>query len=84
MYEYSKTLPVKLSGLKSSLLLEILENGLKQDLFEESYFMEYLQSPARDNYSIQRVAPENLLKKGYHFKYSNVNLALMDLLKKNK
>jgi uncharacterized protein (TIGR01777 family) len=32
----------------------------------------------------QRVAPENLLKKGYHFKYSNVNLALMDLLKKNK
>ena len=58
MYEYAKTLPYKLQGLKSSLLLEILENGLKINLFEESYFMEYIQLPARDNFVIKRVAPE--------------------------
>ena len=58
MYEYSKTLPHKLSGLKSSLLLEILENGMKLDLFEEKYFMEYIQLPARNNFVTKKVAPE--------------------------
>ena len=58
MYEYAKTLPYKLQGLKSSLLLEILENGLKLDLYEESYFMEYIQLPARENFVTKKVAPE--------------------------
>ncbi len=57
MYEYAKILPHKLSGLKSSLLLEILENGLKLDLYEESYFLEYLSVPARDNFVKRGVAP---------------------------
>jgi len=47
MYEFSSTMPKKASGLKSSLLLEILENGIQQDLYEEKYFNEYLKTPLR-------------------------------------
>eukprot|EP01022_Parablepharisma_sp_SALTPOND_P023502 TRINITY_DN4_c0_g1_i6.p1 TRINITY_DN4_c0_g1~~TRINITY_DN4_c0_g1_i6.p1 ORF type:complete len:2304 (-),score=338.43 TRINITY_DN4_c0_g1_i6:3914-10825(-) len=57
MYDYAKTLPYKLSGLKSSLLLEILENGLKIDVYDEGYFMEYLKLPARENFVKKIVAP---------------------------
>eukprot|EP00830_Metopus_es_P002375 TRINITY_DN1213_c0_g1_i6.p1 TRINITY_DN1213_c0_g1~~TRINITY_DN1213_c0_g1_i6.p1 ORF type:complete len:2229 (-),score=458.73 TRINITY_DN1213_c0_g1_i6:107-6793(-) len=58
MYEYAKTLPHKLSGLKSSLLLEILENGLKVNIYDEAFFGEYIKQPARDNFMKKPVAPD--------------------------
>eukprot|EP01022_Parablepharisma_sp_SALTPOND_P002672 TRINITY_DN1108_c0_g2_i3.p1 TRINITY_DN1108_c0_g2~~TRINITY_DN1108_c0_g2_i3.p1 ORF type:complete len:213 (+),score=15.70 TRINITY_DN1108_c0_g2_i3:354-992(+) len=53
MYEFACTLPRKASGLKSSLLLELLENGIQKDLYEEKYFNEYLKYPLRMNYCKQ-------------------------------
>ena len=45
MYEASKNRP---QSLKSALLLEILENGIKQDIFDKGYFIEYLENPLKN------------------------------------
>lgn len=45
IYEYVKTLPEKFSGLKGTILLEILHNGIKIDKYDENYFIEYLKAP---------------------------------------
>ena len=45
MYEASKDRP---QSLKSALLLEILENGIKQDIFDKGYFIEYLKNPLKN------------------------------------
>ena len=44
MYEYSKNRP---QSLQSSLLLEILENGMKLDIYDKKYFLEYLKNPLK-------------------------------------
>jgi hypothetical protein len=44
MYEASQN---RSQSLKSSLLLEILENGVKLDLYDKKYFIEYLKNPLR-------------------------------------
>ena len=36
-------------SFKSALLYELLENGLKLEIFDEKYFVEYLQNPLRLN-----------------------------------
>lgn len=56
MYEYAKPLPHNLSGLRSSLLLEILEYGLKLNIFDKNYFTEYLKLPARENFLKKKAA----------------------------
>jgi len=58
MYEYARQLPHKLIGLKSAVLLEILENGLKVDIYDEKYFLEYLQIPARQNFLKKAVSAD--------------------------
>jgi len=50
MYNYAKELPEKMLGLKSSLLLEILKNGLKIENYDEDYFIEYLKFPTKGTY----------------------------------
>lgn len=50
MYEFASSFPPTYSNIKSWLLLEILENGLQQDLIEEKYFNEYLKTPIRSCY----------------------------------
>ena len=44
MYEYSKNRP---QSLQTSLLLEILENGMKLDIYDKKYFLEYLKNPLK-------------------------------------
>jgi hypothetical protein len=44
MYEASSNRP---QSFKSALLLEILENGVKLDIFDKNYFIEYLQNPLK-------------------------------------
>ena len=44
MYEASKDRP---QSLQSSFLLEILENGMKLDIYDKKYFVEYLKNPLR-------------------------------------
>ena len=58
MYEYAKKLPFKLAGLKSHLLLQLLENGKKLDYFNKDYFLEYLKMPVRDFLVLKKIVPE--------------------------
>ena len=54
MYEASKERP---QSFKSALLLEILENGIKLDIYDKNYFIEYLKHPLKTwhmNKNIQR------------------------------
>lgn len=44
MYDASKNRP---QSLKSALLLEILENGMKLDIYDRKYFLDYLKSPLK-------------------------------------
>ena len=44
MYDESKDRP---QSLKSALLLEILENGVKMDIYDKNYFIEYLKNPLK-------------------------------------
>ena len=44
MYDASKERP---QSLKSALLLEILENGVKMDIYDKNYFIEYLKNPLK-------------------------------------
>lgn len=45
MYEASKKRP---QSLKSALLLEILENGMKLDIYDKKYFLEYIKYPLKN------------------------------------
>ncbi len=66
MYEFACGFPAdKVSGLKGSLLLEILDNGVKQELFEEKYFNEYIKSPLRMAYCKQNAQTEGEEWAGY-------------------
>jgi len=47
MYDASKNRP---QSLKSALLLEILENGMKLDIYDKKYFLEYLKNPMKTWY----------------------------------
>lgn len=47
MYDGSKNRP---QSLQSALLLEILENGMKLDIYDKKYFLEYLKHPLRQNW----------------------------------
>ena len=56
MYKASEDRP---QSLKSALLLEILENGVKLDIYDKNYFIEYLEHPLKSwlmNKSIQKKA----------------------------
>jgi hypothetical protein len=44
MYKASDNRP---QSFKSALLIEILENGVKLDTFDKSYFLEYLKNPLK-------------------------------------
>jgi hypothetical protein len=46
MYDALENRP---QSLRSSLLLEILENGMKLDIYDKKYFLEYLKNPLRKN-----------------------------------
>lgn len=46
MYEGSEN---RSQSLRSSLLLEILENGMKLDIYDKKYFFEYLKNPLRNS-----------------------------------
>ena len=45
MYEASTDKP---QSFKSALLLEILENGVKMDIYDKNYFIEYLKNPLKN------------------------------------
>jgi hypothetical protein len=47
MYKCRDDLP---QSLKSNLLLEILENGVKLDIYDKDYFIEYLKNPLKNWY----------------------------------
>ena len=56
MYEFAKNFPGKMKGLASALLLEILENGLRTENYDEAFFLEYLKLPVRPFNTINQVA----------------------------
>lgn len=45
MYEAAKKLPKKFKSLKSSLLVEILRNGVALNVFDFDLFLDYLEFP---------------------------------------
>ncbi len=51
IYEFSKDLPEKLASLRSTVLFELLKNGVKQDLYEKEYFVEYIAAPYRGQHT---------------------------------
>lgn len=57
MYEASEDHP---QSFKSTILLEILENGLKLDTYDKKYFLEYLENPLKKwHMNKQKVTKDN-------------------------
>jgi hypothetical protein len=61
MYDDSKERP---QGFRSALLLEILENGVKLDVYDKHYFLEYIQHPLK-TWHLSKKQKE----KGEHYDY---------------
>ena len=55
IYDYISKLPSVFQGLKSTILLEILENGLMIDEYNEDYFISYLKLPIRRTYLVSEI-----------------------------
>lgn len=56
MLEFTKSFAGKMKSLSSALLLEILENGLRTENYDEGYFLEYLMLPVRPCNTIYQTA----------------------------
>jgi hypothetical protein len=50
IYEYLKDKPLTFNSMRSDNLLLILENGVKVNIYEKKYFLEYLENPIFSNY----------------------------------
>jgi len=68
MYKASENRP---QSLKSALLLEILENGIKTNIFDKNVFIEYLKNPLKNWYMNKKYQNTRELNDNVWAQYTN-------------